>query len=146
MPMRPRCRSKLYYSNRQASVLGSLVFLAGCESSLQDGVSIVKIVHPQPLRAMQVRVSPRILFLVILVAEFLGPSGFCAHALPQGEAQATSQNSSAFDNALRQFQESWQRGTSAERKKMAETLIGEADKLPDSNPQKARGLLLASSV
>src|ERR1700687_5285888 len=98
------------------------------------------------LRPVPVIVSPRMLFFVILVMEFLGPGGLRAYALLQGEPQVTSQETSAFDNAFRQFQQSWQQGTSAERKKIAEILIVEADKLPDSNPQKARGLLLASSV
>jgi tetratricopeptide (TPR) repeat protein len=99
-----------------------------------------------PRRAVPLNVSPRIFFFVILVTAFLGPGGLRANALLQGEPEATSQESSTFDNALRQFQESWQKGTAAERKKLAETLIGEADKLPDSNPRKARGLLVASSV
>src|SRR5882672_9311055 len=107
---------------------------------------VLIVENANPRRAVPVSVSPRILFFVIVVAAFLGPGGFRAYALPQGEPQATSRESSAFDDVFRQFQESWQKGTAAERKKLAETLIGEADKLPDSNPQKARGLLLASSV
>lgn len=90
--------------------------------------------------------SRTLLFLFILAAALLGPGGLRAYALLQGEPPAASQELSTFDNLIRQFQESWQKGTSEDRKKLAETLIVEADKLPDSNPQKARGLLLASSV
>src|SRR5258705_13875502 len=91
-------------------------------------------------------VSRRPLSFIALGVVFFGTAGFQSYALPQGDTQAGSLESTPFDNAFRQLRDGWQHRTVAEQKKAAAILIAEADKLPDSNPQKSRALLMASGV
>ena len=105
---------------------------------------VVENTNPRSARVKSDIVSGRLLSLIALGVGFLGTTGLQAHALPQGETQAGSQQSTPFDNALRQLRDGWQHRTVAEQKKAAVILIAEANKLPDSNHQKARALLMAS--
>jgi len=91
-------------------------------------------------------VENRLVFLLALSVIFFATTGFQSDALPQDETRVTSQELTTFDNAFQQFKDGWQHRTVVEQKKAAATLIAEADKLPDSNPQKARALLMASGV
>ena len=100
--------------------------------------------NPRTTRVKSDVVSRRLLFFIALGVFFFGTTGLQAQALPQGETQAGSQESTPFDNAFRQLRDGWQHRTVAEQKKAAAILIAEANKLPDSNPQKARALLMAS--
>jgi tetratricopeptide (TPR) repeat protein len=104
----------------------------------------VENTNPRTPRVKSDVVSRRLLFFIALGVIFFGTTGLRAYALPQGETQAGSQESTRFDNAFRQLRDGWQHRTVAEQKKAAAILIAEADKLPDSNPQKARALLMAS--
>ena len=88
----------------------------------------------------------RLLFLVPVSVVFFVTTGFQSYALPQGETNSTSLELTAFDNLVHQFQEGWQHRTVLEQKKAAVTLMAEADKLPDSDPRKARALMMASWV
>jgi tetratricopeptide (TPR) repeat protein len=88
----------------------------------------------------------RLLFLTALSVVFFATTGFQSYALPQSETQSGSQESTLFDNTFRQLRDGWQHRTVAEQKKAAAILIAEADKLPDSDPQKARALLMASGL
>ncbi|PYX34309.1 MAG: hypothetical protein DMG80_02755 [Acidobacteria bacterium] len=94
-------------------------------------------------RARSDVISRRLLFFALGVI-FFGTAARRAYAVPQGETQASSQESTAFDNAFRLLSEGWQHNTLAEQKKAAGVLLAETDKLPDSDPRKARGLLMAS--
>ncbi len=107
---------------------------------------IVKNTNPSTTRVGSDFVSRHLLFFIGLGVIFFGTTGLQAHALPQSESQAASQESTPFDNAFRQLRDGWQHRTVAERKSAAAILIAEADKLPDSNPQKARALLMASGL
>ena len=100
--------------------------------------------NPRTTRVNSDIVSRRLLFFFALGVIAFGTTGLQAHALPQGEPQAGSQESTPFDNAFRQLRDGRQHRTVAEQKKAAVILIAEANKLPDSNPQKARALLMAS--
>src|SRR5258706_1849962 len=97
-------------------------------------------------RSDSVSLCLRLLFLVAVSVVFFGTTGFQSYALPQSETQSGSQESTLFDNTFRQLRDGRQHMTVAEQKKAAAILIAEADKLPDSNPQKARALLMASGV
>jgi tetratricopeptide (TPR) repeat protein len=87
--------------------------------------------------------SRRLLFLALGIV-FFGTTKLQAHAFPQGDPPSGSQESTPFDNAFRQLRDEWQHRTPAEQKKAAAILLAEADKLPDSNPQKSRALLMVS--
>src|SRR5882724_2969110 len=106
--------------------------------------SVVENTNPRTTRVKSDVVSRRLLFFIALGVIFFGTTGLQAHALPQGEPQAGSQESTPFDNAFRQLRDGRQHRTVAEQKKAAVILIAEANKLPDSNPQKVRALLMAS--
>ena len=81
--------------------------------------------------------------VLVLTLAFSGRWGY---ALPQGEAPGSAQEDAALNRASNQLRGLWQHGTAVERKKAAADLIAEADKLPDSNPQKARALFEASAA
>ena len=88
----------------------------------------------------------RLLFLVPVSVVFFAATGFQSYALPQGKTKSTSLELTAFDNLVHQFQDGWRHRTDLEQKKAAVTLIAEADKLPDSDPRKARALMMAAAV
>jgi tetratricopeptide (TPR) repeat protein len=94
------------------------------------------------LRRLSHRESLTALVLVLALA-LPGRRGY---ALPQGEPPGTGQEEAALNRASNQLRGLWQYGTAVERKKAAADLIAEADKLPDSNPQKARALFEASAA
>jgi len=106
----------------------------------------VENTNPRTTRVKSDIGSHSLFFFIALGVFFFGTTGLQAYALPQGETQAGSQESTPFDNAFRQLRDGWQHRTVAEQKKAAAILIAEANKLPDSNPQKARALLIASGV
>ena len=86
-------------------------------------------------------------FLTTLVLALTFASvGRRVYALPQGEAPSTAQEDAALNRSSNQLRGLWQHGTAVERKKAAADLIAEADKLPDSNLQKARALFEASAA
>jgi hypothetical protein len=109
---------------------------------LSDGVSIVEYRNQLRLRGLSHRES----LTTLVLALTLGFPGHRGYALPQGEAPGTAQEDAALNRASNQLRELWQHGTAVERKKAAADLIAEADKLPDSNPQKARALFEASAA
>jgi len=94
------------------------------------------------LRRLSHRESLTALVLVLALA-LPGRRGY---ALPQGEPPGTAQEDAALNRASNQLRGLWQHGTAVERKKAAADLIAEADKLPDSNLQKARALFEASAA
>jgi tetratricopeptide (TPR) repeat protein len=86
-------------------------------------------------------------FLTTLVLALTFASvGRRVYALPQGEAPSTAQEDAALNRSSNQLRGLWQHGTAVERKKAAADLIAEADKLHDSNLQKARALFEASAA
>jgi hypothetical protein len=82
---------------------------------------------------------------LILVLAFALP-GRRGYTLPQGEPPGAAQEDTALNRASNQLRGLWQHGTAVERNKAAADLIAEADKLPDSNLQKARALFEASAA
>ena len=114
---------------------------------LRERGFIVENTNPRArVRSDSVSLCLRLLFLVAVSVVFFATTGFQSYALPQGETKSTSLELTAFDNVFHQFKDGWQHRTVLEQKKAAATLIAEADKLPDSDPQKARALLMASGV
>ena len=83
------------------------------------------------------------MLILALTLAFPGGQGY-AH--PQGDAPDTAREDAALSRVSNRLQELWQHGTALERKKAAADLIAEADKLPDSNLQKARALFEASTA